>query len=356
MFEFDMTFSKRVAYLDEVQKCYSQLKSPVFIMWDITNKCNFRCLHCYNSSGVDAKYADLSDAEMLSLCAQIIDVDPILVCFCGGEPLYRGDLIFELARQLYEANIRVNIVSNGSLITEKVAQKIRDAKIKSVQVSLDGANAKTNDYFRGVDGAYDLAVRGIKNLAKVGYSVPITFIPTRVNYKEFPQVLDFVYSMGCREFRMMPLLPIGRGRSNLKELELTDEDNWELTWLILKAQQEYPQCKIEWGDPVEHLYLFPGNTLSKSFTYEIRSNGDIVLSSYLPLIVGNIKEYTLKEFWEAGLSDIWRHPIVQKWVKKIVSLKDIENQEVMPWESEDILIELPALKKKNGSKGVTKDV
>lgn len=89
------------------------------------------------------------------------------------------------------------------------------------------------------------------------------------------------------------------------------------------------------GDPLEHIYLFSQNPYAKTITYEIRCNGDIVVSPYLPFLYGNAVKYSLNELWDAGLKDIWRTPLVRNASERIISLEEIENQDNMPWNNED---------------------
>lgn len=74
---------------NRVQRAYSLMRGPLNIMWDVTNKCNLNCKHCYNRSGKGRLYNDLDDTEMINVIPGIIALSPRVVCFCGGEPLLR---------------------------------------------------------------------------------------------------------------------------------------------------------------------------------------------------------------------------------------------------------------------------
>ena len=124
--------------------------------------------------------ADLPTDKALNIISQIAEfANPILV-LSGGEPLYRQD-IFQLAEYATSRGIRTALATNGTLVTKDVAEKIKNAGIKRVSISLDGSDATTHDTFRGIPGAFDAAVYGMRNLQQVGVSVQINTTIARHN-------------------------------------------------------------------------------------------------------------------------------------------------------------------------------
>jgi MoaA/NifB/PqqE/SkfB family radical SAM enzyme len=119
---------------------------------------------------------------------------PILV-LSGGEPLYRSD-IFQLARYATNKGLRVALATNGTLVTKEVARMIVDAGVKRVSMSLDGADALTHDSFRGIPGAFEAAVHGLRNLKALGMSVQINMTIARHNAHQLPQVFELAKSLG----------------------------------------------------------------------------------------------------------------------------------------------------------------
>ena len=94
---------------NRVQRAYSLMRGPLNIMWDVTNKCNLNCKHCYNRSGKGRLYNDLDDTEMINVIPGIIALSPRVVCFCGGEPLLRYNVLPQLAQQLSEEIGRAHV-------------------------------------------------------------------------------------------------------------------------------------------------------------------------------------------------------------------------------------------------------
>ena len=151
----------------QVQKSYAQFRGPRNIMLDITKRCNFFCKHCYNES---ASYytGDLDDESMMKIADQIIEVKPVLVCFCGGEPMVRFELVKKLAKKLTENEILVNMVSNGYLMDEKKLAELYESGMQNIQISLDSNKPEVMDYFRGHKGAFKGAINAMNLIQKFG--------------------------------------------------------------------------------------------------------------------------------------------------------------------------------------------
>ena len=148
----------------------------------------------------------------------------------GGEPLYRAD-IFELAEYANSLGLRVALATNGTLVTKDVAEKIKHAGIKRVSISLDGSDAATHDSFRGIPGAFDAAVYGMKNLQDVGVSVQINTTIARHNAHQLPDVLDLARRLGADALHTFLLVPVGCGVDIAAEQMVAPEEyermlNW----------------------------------------------------------------------------------------------------------------------------------
>lgn len=319
-----------------IQEAYSLMRGPLNMMWDVTNKCNLACKHCYNRSGVGRIYSDLDDSEMLNVVPGILALSPKVVCFCGGEPLLRYNLLPQLAQTLADAGITVNMVTNGLLLDEQKIETLHSSGVSGFQVSLDSFVEDTHDYFRGYRGANAGAIRAIDLLLSKGIMPDVTFIPTRINYKDIEGVVEILYFRGIRRLGSMPFIPIGRGRENHEELILHDNELLEFYYLLEKLRMVYPDFLIEHEDPIEHITLFLNNTIARNAIIEIRSNGDVLISSYLPFIFGNVRNEGIDKLWDLGLKDIWRNENVRTVAKGIKTVDDLMKLTVQPWNQEDI--------------------
>ncbi len=318
----------------KVQRSYSNFTGPQNVMFDITQKCNFFCQHCYNESRSNYN-GDLDDESMLKIVDQLIEVNPVLVCLCGGEPTMRFELVKKIARKLTLHGIPVNMVSNGFLLNEERLKQLYDSGVNNIQISLDSDKPEVVDEFRGHKGAFEGAINAIDNIIKLGYVPTVACIPTKLNYKDIGRVAEILFKRGVKLLRYMPLVPIGRGNRNLDKLVMTASDYMELYGIIMNYQRKLPDFEFKYGDPLEHIYLFRNNPEAMTAAYEVKSNGDVLLSSYLPYTYGNVMKNTLTELWNSGLKDIWRRKDFLKVLTKINTLEDICNQEHFPYRGED---------------------
>jgi len=138
-----------------------------------------------------------------------------VILFSGGEPLLREDL-FELADFAGEQGIRIALSTNGTLITDEVAKKISNVGFAEVGISLDGVGSN-NDRFRGKNGAYQVALEGIRNCVALGLRVSLRLTITRFNYKEIPAILRLIEDEGIDRVCFYHLAYSGRGDSLRKE-------------------------------------------------------------------------------------------------------------------------------------------
>src|SRR5581483_4727522 len=203
---------------------------PRLVFWEVTKGCNLRCIHCRASATELSSPADLQTATALRIIDQIAEAgNPILV-LSGGEPLYRSD-IFQLARYGTDKGLRVALATNGTLVTKDVARMIVDSGVKRVSISLDGADALTHDTFRGIPGAFDAAVYGLRNLKALGMSVQINMTIARHNARQLPKVLELAKSLGADALHTFLLVPVGCGVDIAAEQMVAPEEYEEmLNW------------------------------------------------------------------------------------------------------------------------------
>ncbi len=203
------------------------------VVWNMTNRCNLKCLHCYISAE-DRSYSDeLTTDEAKAFIDDIAQMGCPVLLFSGGEPLLRED-IFELGRYAAEKGTRPVISSNGTLITPEVAKKIKAAGFQYVGISIDGAEA-THDHFRQHKGGFKAAISGIKNCVAAGVKAGTRLTINAHNYKDLPAVLDIVEKEHIPCFCMYHLVYAGRGREMAKQDISHAESRRTMQILIDKA-------------------------------------------------------------------------------------------------------------------------
>ena len=187
---------------------FSSDKRPV-VVWNATRRCNLKCVHCYSSSQ-NRRYSDeLSTEEGKALIADLASFGSPVLLFSGGEPLMREDLP-ELVRFAVESGMRAVISTNGTLITKERAAVFAKTGLSYMGISLDGVG-EIHDRFRGVPGAFDAAVKGIRYCQEAGIKVGVRFTITGENSGEIPAIFDFIERENIPRACFYHLVYSGRG-------------------------------------------------------------------------------------------------------------------------------------------------
>ena len=213
---------------------FSKDKKPV-VVWNVGRRCNLRCVHCYSHSK-DVEYAgELSHEQGIRLIDDLGDFGAPVMLFSGGEPLVRED-IFELIEHAASKTMRAVVSTNGTLITPDVAARLRDAGLSYVGISLDGLEP-TNDRFRGVPGAFQKALAGVRNCLSAGVKVGLRFTMTGKNVQDVPGVLDLIRREGIPRVCFYHLVYAGRGSKLAEGSRIGHEQTRETIDLIMAWTQ-----------------------------------------------------------------------------------------------------------------------
>ncbi len=186
---------------------------PVVVVWNITSRCNLRCIHCWEDASPVPADRELNTDEALKVVDKLNEAGVAVLGFAGGEPLLRSDF-FEIAEYAKKNDIYCTLATNGTLITEKIAKKIVDVGISGVEIGLNAAAAKTHDSFCQVPGSFKRTVEGIKNCAKTRGFPPICINTTltKHTYYEIPKILKLAQNLGASRYYVSRVLPVGRGK------------------------------------------------------------------------------------------------------------------------------------------------
>jgi heme b synthase len=205
------------------------------VAWEITRSCNLFCAHCRSSSTAGAYENELSTEECLHLIDGILEVGKPIIILSGGEPLLHHDL-FQIAKYAVEKGLRVVMGTNGTLITEEVAAKLKTIPISRVAVSIDFPTPELQDKFRGKAGAFQAAIAGIDRLRQGGIEVQINSTITRLNVRYLNGLLDLALEAGAVAFHPFMLVPTGRGKG-LEAVEMSPEEYEQtLNWVYDKQK------------------------------------------------------------------------------------------------------------------------
>lgn len=229
-----LRYGRKSARLPSHLLQFSKDKRPV-VVWNVTRRCNLKCVHCYAHAKNKSFDNELTTAEGKALLDDLAGFGVPVVLFSGGEPLMREDLP-ELAEYAVEKGMRAVISTNGTLISEQSARTLKSIGLSYVGISLDGMEA-VNDRFRAVKGAFRSAMEGIRNSQQAGIKVGLRFTINRFNREEVPKIFDMIEEMDIPRACFYHLVYAGRG-SNLVKDDLSFDQTREVVNLIMDRTRQ----------------------------------------------------------------------------------------------------------------------
>ena len=206
------------------------LEAPICLTWELTYGCNLACVHCLSSSG-RRDPRELTTAELFGVVDELAAMQVFYVNIGGGEPTLRPDF-WDLLDYCVESKVGVKFSTNGSRITPAAAARIASSDYVDVQISIDGADAATNDAVRGT-GSFDVATTAMQRLADAGVAdFKVSIVVTRDNVGQLDDFLALSQRYGA-QLRLTRLRPSGRGADVWDRLHPTAEQQRELyRWLL----------------------------------------------------------------------------------------------------------------------------
>jgi len=292
---------------------------PRWIAWEITRRCNLRCVHCRSSSELEVKaHPDFTIEEAFRIIDDIAGYAKPVIVLSGGEPLMRKD-VFEIARYGTGKELRMCLATNGTLVTEEVCKKIKDSGIKIVSLSLDGSSEAVHDDFRNQKGAFDGTIQAANLFKQNGIEFIINSSFTKRNQEEIPKVYNLAKELGATAWYMFMIVPTGRGEEIMNELISKEDYEDILEWHYQMEKEEKnllvrPTCaphyyRIVLQKAKEEGLKFERRTLKFStggskgciagqLIALIDVDGNVLPCSYFPKPAGNILEQSFKDIWE----------------------------------------------------------
>ncbi|PRY21874.1 heme d1 biosynthesis radical SAM protein NirJ [Aliiruegeria haliotis] len=179
------------------------------VIWNLTRRCNLRCRHCYTVSADVDFPGELTHEQAMETLEDLGRFRIPALILSGGEPLDRKDL-FEIAETARPMVRMLALSTNGTKIHGENADRVAEIGFDYVGISIDGIGA-TNDWFRGVDGAFDDALRGVRECKKRGIKVGLRFTLTEGNHQHLPDLLKLCDDEGVDKFYLSHLVYAGRG-------------------------------------------------------------------------------------------------------------------------------------------------
>ena len=315
------------------------------VSWNLTQRCNLECAHCYMSAhaGADVR-GELSTEECRRVIDEIGRVNPnVFLILTGGEPLLRRD-IFEVAGYASAKGFTTVLGTNGVLLREREAQRMRDNGVLGASISLDSTDRVKHDGFRRLPGSWDGAVRATRVLTDAGLDFSLHMSVTDWNVAEVPAMIDLARKLGAKVLNFFFLVRTGRGKdltdidaaayeriltylamaqgvgqgppSFVRRLLGMDggeasekfEDPWstpvgQTDGLLIRAKCAPHFRRILWemnpSSPLLRNYAH-GSCPAGKYYCRITPEGDLTPCPYMPLAVGNLRETGFDVLWRTA--------------------------------------------------------
>lgn len=291
------------------------------VIWNLTRTCNLRCRHCYTTSADVPFPGELTHEQAMGVLEDLAGFGIPALILSGGEPLSRFDF-FPLAERARELGFRhLSLSTNGTKVAENI-DRLADLSFDYVGISLDGIG-QMNDWFRGVDGAFDAALAGVRACKAKGVKVGLRFTITEDNADMLPAMIDLCDAEGVDKFYLSHLVYAGRGNKNRGEdterartrkamsllidrawvavaedqpLEIvTGNNDADAVWFLRWVERNFPAPRA--AHVAQHLAAWGGNSSGlgvANIDPQGRVHPDTYWSDYT---VGSVKDTPFSTLW-----------------------------------------------------------
>ncbi len=311
---------------------FSTILRPI-IFWNITYRCNLYCLHCYIYASPEGSPDELPPEKALEIAEQIVELKIPLVVLTGGEPLLH-QRFWDISKTLADGGVKLVLSTNGTLITKDVAEKLGEYGFQYVGISLDSVNPDEHDRFRGMAGAYDRTIKGVKNSLEAGLDVGFRMTLTRYNIEEALKIIDLSKDLGVRRIAYYLIDMTGRAGEKLDLLPTHEQLKNFINRLI-------PRIEMDGGDPeilivrgnftgiyladvlakdredfIKYLNLISAQGDCGRKTVSIYPNGRVKPCQFMDDIdIGDLSRQGLKEILSTENNDFMRYTQIYRFLK-----------------------------------------
>ncbi len=275
-------------------------------LFELTLKCNMRCIHCGSSAGTQRE-KELTKDEWKRVIDELSDMGCNVITILGGEPLVHPDW-YEISKYVKESDLKLTLISNGLLVNDKNISKIEELNPDTMAISLDGGKAETHDYIRQVKGSHKKALEAIDMLRERNIDTTAITTLSRINFEELPLIRDTLLNKNVA-WQIQIASIVGRFK---EEQMLTKEEFYASGLFIASSREKYSYKEL----PIMGAHCFGYNSKvlpnvniapwkgcpAGMYAIGIQSDGGVkgCLSLDDSFKEGNIRK--------SSLSEIWNHP------------------------------------------------
>lgn len=321
---------RNIIKLQSAQLYPKQFDFPLLLQFELTQKCNVFCKHCYNNSGVNNECQDLMTPERwIQFCRYIVEKGGIFECILsGGEPLLLGNELFNIMDILHDDGTYFLLITNGFLLNQNIVNRLKKYHYKWIQISIDGATAEYHDSFRQRKGSWERAISGAFMVSSAGLPLTIAHSVSPQNLKDIDAMCDLAYTIGAGNLILGKISLSGRTFENQDLILSADESDYLLEKIEYNTNRYKGRMQIQ-------------RSLDENLQYEqsfgvpcggliIRPNGDIRLDCMTPFILGNILHDDFSEIWKEKGCTCWdREEVAKYYEQKRLNIRNYVDNDIL---------------------------
>ena len=288
-----------------------RLRRQESFVFELTQRCNHDCPHCYNVWKNRAPYpgGELGTRETIAMVENMLDETGAgLVSLSGGEPLLREDF-FEILDWLVGQHVTVNLITNGSLLTEQTVERLVPNKVSIFELPLLSSRREIHDRMSGSAGAFDRATLAMASLKVAGQRVVGVFVATKLNLETWKETAELAVALGLDGIMFNRFNPGGRGSKNVELLQAEPEELQRALDVAEKMSERYGisiSCSIAMApclfDTSRYKRLgfgFCAAGTERAY-YTLDPMGNVRPCNHSPTILGNIRTTGFRDMAESG--------------------------------------------------------
>jgi MoaA/NifB/PqqE/SkfB family radical SAM enzyme len=272
---------------------------PIAMTFAVTYRCQCNCVHCSAGRHKKVNTPELNTEEAKRVIEESQKLGISIIAFTGGEPLLRED-IYELISYVNQKKAVPILFTNGLLLTLENVDKLFEAGLYSLFVSIDSPLPDEHDKLRGVKGLFETAIKGIKRAKEKGMFVGFSSYATQSSTKEgmYKKIHELAQRLRLHNVMLFDAVPTGKILKDTSE-RLTSqqrEEIYEFSSNINKSKIIPPLSSQSWQTSIES-YLAGVGCLAAYIQYYISAYGEVTPCDFTPLSFGNIRDMPLKKIW-----------------------------------------------------------
>lgn len=277
----------------------NKIPFPIAMTFAVTYQCQCNCVHCSAGKHQKESIPELTTEEAKQLIDDAQKLGVTIIAFTGGEPLLRED-IYELIAHVDQRKAMPIMFTNGLLLNDENVERLAQAEMYSVFVSLDSPIPEEHDALRNMPGIFEKATNGIKKLKEKGILVGISSYAIRsaTEKQMYKKMYKLSQELGVQNYMLFDGVPTGNMLKDTSEM-LTPEQRDEIYQYSSKIFEKKivpPLSSQSWQNSVEGNFAGIG-CLAGNIQYYVSAYGDVAPCDFTPISFGNIRNEPLKNIW-----------------------------------------------------------